>query len=100
MKTLNELTPKERLELYKKALVDWTERPNDRMAHTDLGLCKYFLSKHKIMAYRKDMEGNRYVLPNELESVLQGTDFIGEYGDPLPRIAALNAMIKELEDEL
>ena len=48
MKTLNELTPKERLELYKKALKDWTERPNDKEAFTDFGLCFYFEEKYRI----------------------------------------------------
>lgn len=99
MKTLNKLTAKERLELYKKARVDWTERPNDEDACTDWGLCGYFEDAHGIDALacrKKEWEvhvlqqigkNGRYI-------------FLGETGDPEPRIAALNAMIKELEAQL
>ena len=98
MKTLNELTPKERLELYKKALLDWTERPYDELVNTNLGLCAYFKHSHKINAYRKDVWGNICIRPDEFIYVLRGREFLGHYGEPLPRIAALNAMIKELEE--
>lgn len=99
MKTLNELTPKERLELYKKALVDWTERPNDEDANTEDGLCAYFYWGWLAKCNGSSEYGlcnewiNHVVIPGEIYD-----GYIGERGDPIPRIAALNAMIKELEE--
>lgn len=101
MKTLNELTPKERIELYKKALVDWTERPNDYEVYTEDGLCHYFFWS----CLAKCLSINEFDLCNEWVNhvyipVRRGDGYIGERGDPIPRIAALNAMIKELEEML
>lgn len=99
MKTLNELTPKERLELYKKALVDWTERPDDKQAITHLGLCGYFSKIHSIECCftHQVRECHEWVV--NVDSIVEErlSGYIGEKGDPIPRIAALNAMIKELE---
>ena len=100
MKMLNELTPKERLELYKKALVDWTERPNDKQASTHRGLCGYFSKIHFVQCVftYQVIECHEWVnhVDSKVEESILG--YIGELGDPIPRIAALNAMIKELED--
>lgn len=91
MKTLNELTPKERIELYKKALVDWMERPKDSRTHTDWGMCWYFENEHEISTYHNlSLEWKFHVLDSFKINAL--------WGDPIPRIAALNAMIKELEE--
>lgn len=97
MKTLNELTPKERIELYKKALVDWKERPFDNDAYTKSGLCYYFESMHKIdasISYVKewDVHVRQQIKKNGR------TIFLSAEGLPSTRIAALNAMIKELEE--
>lgn len=97
MKSLNELTIPERLELYKKALKDWTERPNDEEAYTDWGLCFYFENKHNINAYENVSKEFMIRVLDEVDK--SKSVFIGEQGDPIPRIAALEAMIKDLEGQ-
>ena len=110
MRTLNELSKTERLELYKKALVDWTERPNSVVHKTNGGLCKHF-SEYGVDCCDYDGFGNRWELfepttdkcdefVKHVNTHVMAHGFLGSEGNPIPRIAALKAMINQLEEEL
>lgn len=91
------MTQKEELDLYRKALVDWT----DEADFTFCGFCWYFLSSHDIWVY-KEFE---FVLPTLYGQRLKdGADHY-KYAGCNPegrqqRVQALKNAIEILENKL
>lgn len=100
MKTLNQLTKQERLELYKAALVNWTRFPCSFVKKTHIGLCTYFALVHDVSSV---VHGG-CSSPNEYEcnvNRIKGLNpYIDKIGKPEKRIEALKNMIAQLEQEL